>query len=70
MVTKMNKRKPDEWEYRCIDGNWTKRPAAYCTYHHGVLTEALMKVHKCKERECKRLRLEVDWENEGREVEG
>lgn len=48
-------RKNEQWEYRCIDGNWTKRPAAYCTYHHGVLTSALMKVHRCRERECQRL---------------
>ena len=68
MVTKMNKRKPEAWEWRCIDGNWTKRPSAYCTYHHGVLTEAMMKVHKCTQKECQRLRTEVDWENEGNEV--
>lgn len=69
-MTKMTKKRPDEaWEWRCIDGNWTKRPAAYCTYHHGVLTEAMMKVHKCTQKECQRLRTEVDWENEGREVE-
>ena len=42
--------------YYCIDGNMTNHPVAYCTYHHGVLTEGLMCVHRCKERKCVRLR--------------
>ena len=46
----------DRWEYRLIDGNWSHRAEAYCTYHHGYLTPALMKVHKCRKRQCKRLR--------------
>ena len=45
----------EHWEYRLIDGNWSAKAVAYCTYHHGYLTEALMKVHKCKKRECHRL---------------
>ena len=49
--------KPEErWEYRLIDGNWSPRAVAYCTYHHGYLTEPLMKVHKCRKRQCQRLR--------------
>lgn len=46
----------DAWEYRLIDGNWSSRAVAYCTYHHGYLTPALMKTHKCYKRQCKRLR--------------
>ena len=46
----------DRWEYRLIDGNWSPRAVAYCTYHHGYLTEPLMKVHKCRKRQCQRLR--------------
>lgn len=42
--------------YCCIDGNMTNHPCAYCTFHHGVLTQGLMDVHKCKERNCCRLR--------------
>lgn len=48
--------KADRIEYRLIDGNWSHRAVAYCTYHHGYLTPALMKVHKCRKRQCKRLR--------------
>lgn len=49
----MNKnRANDRWEYKCIDGNWTWHPEAYCKRKHGVLTEGLMKTHHCKEREC------------------
>lgn len=50
------KKPEDRWEYRLIDGNWSPRAVAYCTYKHGYLTEALMKVHKCRKRECQRLR--------------
>ncbi len=46
----------DYWEYRLIDGNWSHRAVAYCTYKHGYLTPALMKVHKCEKRQCQRLR--------------
>lgn len=49
------KKKKDMWWYRCIDNNWTYHPAAYCKYHQGVLTEGLMKTHRCRERKCKRL---------------
>ena len=53
-------RKDDRWEYRLIDGNWSSRAVAYCTYHHGYLTEALMKVHKCKKRKCQRLKENIE----------
>lgn len=52
--------KADRWEYRLIDGNWSPRAVAYCTYHHGYLTPALMKVHKCYKRQCKRLRENIE----------
>ena len=52
--------KPDRIEYRLIDGNWSHRACAYCTYHHGYLTPALMKVHKCKKRQCQRLRENIE----------
>lgn len=44
-----------EYEYRTIDGNWTMRPVAYCHYKKGVLTEKLMRTHRCRERQCRRL---------------
>lgn len=47
--------KRTEWLYRCIDGNWTYYPAAYCKYHQGVLTEGLLQTHRCRQRQCKRL---------------
>ena len=31
--------------YFCIDGNFTYYPLAYCTYHHGVVTQGLMDTH-------------------------
>lgn len=61
----MKKPKPEErWEYRLIDGNWSPRAVAYCTYHHGYLTEALMKVHGCKKRQCQRLRENIEDEKQ------
>lgn len=36
--------------YRAIDGNWLKNPVGYCTYHHGYLTERLMRTHKCHKK--------------------
>ena len=45
----------DDIEWLTIDGNWTKHPVAYCKWYKGVLTEKLMKVHKCKKKQCKRL---------------
>ena len=53
-------RKEERWEYRLIDGNWSPRAVAYCTYHHGYLTEALLKVHKCRKKQCKRLRENIE----------
>ena len=53
--------KRTEYEYRTIDGNWTVYPVAYCTYHHGVLTHKMMKVHGCKQRNCQRLKKDADF---------
>ena len=51
-----------EYEYRCIDGNWTVFPVAYCTYYHGALTQKMMKVHGCKKRNCQRMKKDVEFE--------
>lgn len=43
-------------EYRVIDDNYTNRnPVGYCKYYRGHLTSKLVKLHKCKERGCRRL---------------
>lgn len=44
-----------EWQYKCIDGNWSYYPVAYCKYYDGVLTEGLIHTHRCREKECNRL---------------
>ena len=36
--------------YRAIDGNLLKHPIGYCSYHHGYLTERLIKTHKCHKK--------------------
>ena len=36
--------------YRAIDGNVLKHPVAYCAYHHGYLTNKLIKTHKCHKK--------------------
>lgn len=51
-----------EWQYRCVDGNWTWCPIAYCRRKKGVLTEGLMRTHKCRERKCGRLDETVEFE--------
>lgn len=51
--------KKTKFLYETIDRNWTNRPVAYCTHHHGCLTEKLMLVHKCKEKGCQRLKEET-----------
>jgi hypothetical protein len=51
-----------EFQYKCIDGNWTWFPAAYCEYYDGVLTVGLMKTHRCRKRKCPRLQEGVDFE--------
>lgn len=61
----MTKKPEERWEYKLIDGNWSPRAVAYCTYHHGCMTEALMKVHKCRERQCKRLKDCIETEQKG-----
>ena len=50
------------YEYKCIDGNWTKHPVAFCTRYSGVLTKGLMKTHRCEERNCPRLKRGVEFE--------
>ena len=54
----------ERWEYKCIDGNWTWHPVAYCKYKKGVLTEGLIKTHHCRERKCPRLQEDIDFEKE------
>lgn len=56
------RRKSDEWFYKCIDGNWTYHPEAYCKARKGVLTKGLMKTHRCRERACMHLDDTVDFE--------
>lgn len=46
-----------EHQYLSIDGNWTHHPMAYCTFHHGVLTQGLIDTHRCVQRNCARLRV-------------
>ena len=58
----MNKQQEKEvWEYRTIDGNWTKKPVAYCKSKKGALTFKQMKVHRCKQRECIHLVRDVEF---------
>ena len=58
----MKNQKMTKYEYKCIDGNWTKHPVAFCVRKKGVLTKGLMKTHKCEERNCPRLRRGVEFE--------
>lgn len=44
--------KDGPWEYLCIDGNWTKRPIAFCKSKKGALTEKQIKIHKCDRKNC------------------
>lgn len=55
------KKYQSDWEYRLIDGNWTRQPVAYCKSKKGYLTEGLMKTHRCKKRKCMHLN-EDDYE--------
>ena len=59
---KTKKTNRTEYEYLCIDGNWTYHPVAFCTRYKGVLTNGLMNTHKCEERNCIRLRKDVEFE--------
>ena len=54
------KKQPVVWEYRLIDNNWTRHPVAYCKRYHGYLTEGLMKTHKCRSRNCRRLQEDIE----------
>lgn len=51
--------KKDYWEYRLIDQNWTRHPTAYCKRKKGYLTNGLMRTHKCKQRQCPMLDLNI-----------
>lgn len=51
-----------KFQYKCIDGNWSYYPVAYCKYHKGVLTERLLNTHRCRERQCGRLDETQDFE--------
>lgn len=53
-------KRQEVWEYRLIDNNWTRHPVAYCKRYHGYLTEGLMKTHKCRERNCRRLQEDIE----------
>jgi hypothetical protein len=56
----MKSKKQPIWEYRLIDNNWTRHPVAYCKRYQGYLTEGLIKTHKCRERNCKRLQEDME----------
>ena len=44
-----------ECEFVCIDGNVAKKNVVgFCRYHNGYLTYAQTKVHRCKEKNCKK----------------
>lgn len=41
--------------YQTVDGNFTRRPAAYCEHYRAWLTVGQMEVHRCEKRHCRRL---------------
>ena len=44
-----------ECEFVCVDGNVAKKNVVgFCKFHKGYLTYAQTKVHRCKEKNCKR----------------
>lgn len=43
-----------------IDGNYTCRPTAYCTYHKGFLTDNMAKRHCCTQKNCTHFHKDVD----------
>lgn len=55
LKTKRKHPKQTEYEYRCIDGNWTRHPEAVCKRYNGVLTKGLINTHGCRKRACRRL---------------
>lgn len=49
----------DKLMYMSIDGNWIKKPVAFCTRYRGMLSEKQIKLHGCRFKfngQCKRLR--------------
>jgi hypothetical protein len=46
----------DKVLYKSIDGNYVKKPIAYCKVRKKYLTQKQMKVHRCATRACMSLR--------------
>lgn len=59
----------NEWWYRLIDQNWTRRPTAYCKRKKGYLTNGLMRTHKCRQRKCPKLDLDIVLEEDEENIE-
>ncbi|MBQ8218438.1 MAG: hypothetical protein IJZ79_01475 [Bacilli bacterium] len=58
---KYNKNIPElEEEYMLIDGNYSRRPAAYCCFHRGYLTGNQIHLHKCNFKNCVQLK-SLEW---------
>lgn len=55
-VVDMKNTSNDDWWYRLIDDNWTRKPKAFCIRYDGYLTNGLMNTHGCKKRNCIRLK--------------
>ena len=43
-------------EFELIDGNFTHYPVAYCNHYGRFLTAGLIHTHRCRQRNCKKLR--------------
>lgn len=41
-----------DFEYELVDGNWSDRPVAYCTYYKGYLTKNQAMRHNCIDKKC------------------
>lgn len=54
----------EDWEYRLIDNNWTRHPVAYCRWYKAYLTEGLIRTHKCRKKQCKRLQEDIELDEE------
>ena len=59
----------EDWWYRLIDYNWTRHPTAYCWRKKGYLTNGLMKTHKCKQRHCEKLDLNIVLEDNDKSID-
>lgn len=53
-----NSRSVEERIYIGIDGNPVKTPVAFCHYkkHYGYMSEKMLKLHGCLQKNCGRLR--------------